>query len=66
MANNAVLDGLSTGLVAADPPRFANEDALQEIHRVLSPGGAFGMIWVLAPYGRNVCPSADSKIHVEY
>lgn len=66
MANNAVLDGFSTVLVAANPPRFANKDALQEIHRVLSPGGAFGMIWVLAPYGQNVCLSADSGKHVEY
>lgn len=49
MANNAVLDGFSTVLVAANSPRFANKDALQEIYRVLSPGGAFGMIWVLAP-----------------
>lgn len=48
MANNAVLDGFSTVLVAANSPRFANKDALQEIYRVLSPGGAFGMIWVLA------------------
>ncbi len=25
--------------------RFANKDALKEIHRVLQPGGVFGMIW---------------------
>jgi SAM-dependent methyltransferase len=25
--------------------RFATEEALREIHRVLRPGGAFGMIW---------------------
>lgn len=25
--------------------RFANEEALTEIHRVLKPGGKVGMIW---------------------
>ena len=25
--------------------RFANKEALNEIHRVLKVGGAFGMIW---------------------
>lgn len=25
--------------------RFANRDALEEIHRVLKPGGYFGVIW---------------------
>ena len=54
-----------TVIVAANPPRFPNEDALKEIHRVLSPGGAFGMIWVPL-IARNVCLSADSKIRAEY
>lgn len=25
--------------------RFATDEALREIHRVLKPGGTFGMIW---------------------
>lgn len=25
--------------------RFATDEALAEIHRVLKPGGVFGMIW---------------------
>lgn len=25
--------------------RFATDEALREIHRVLKPGGVFGMIW---------------------
>jgi hypothetical protein len=25
--------------------RFATEESLKEIHRVLRPGAAFGMIW---------------------
>jgi hypothetical protein len=25
--------------------RFATEEALREIHRILRPGGAFGVIW---------------------
>lgn len=28
-----------------DGSRFAHEEALREIHRVLVPGGVFGMIW---------------------
>jgi len=28
-----------------DRNRFATEDSLKEIHRVLRPGAAFGMIW---------------------
>lgn len=27
------------------PSRFANKEALEEIHRVMRPGGVFGMIW---------------------
>ena len=46
MADKAVLVDFKTVLVAANPSRFANKDALEEIYRVLSPGGAFGMIWV--------------------
>lgn len=29
---------------------FANKNALEEIYRVLSPGGAFGMIWNIEDY----------------
>ena len=36
--------------VDADHPRFANKNALEEIYRVLSPSGAFGMIWVKSSY----------------
>ena len=41
-------------LVATDLQRFANSNALNEIYRVLSPGGAFGMIWVYAPYSSRL------------
>lgn len=41
---------LVSRILAADHPRFANKNALEEIYRVLSPGGAFGMIWVNPSY----------------
>ena len=31
---------------AANHLRFANKTALEEIYRVISPGGTLGMIWV--------------------
>ncbi|RMD43907.1 hypothetical protein DV735_g1174, partial [Chaetothyriales sp. CBS 134920] len=30
--------------------RFANRDALKEIHRVLEPAGGFGMVWNIEDY----------------
>lgn len=30
---------------SADERRFATEDSLKEIHRVLRPGGALGLVW---------------------
>jgi hypothetical protein len=32
-------------LLVADERRFATEESLKEIHRVLRLGAAFGMIW---------------------
>ena len=29
----------------ADETRFANKEALQEIHRVLKPNGVLGLVW---------------------
>ena len=46
---------LLSHVVAADHPRFANKDALEEIYRVLSPGGAFGMIWVNSSDTQSFC-----------
>lgn len=35
----------SLGLFLIITLRFANKEALEEIYRVLIPGGVFGMIW---------------------
>lgn len=32
-------------VLSADRRRFATEESLKEIHRVLRPGAAFGVIW---------------------
>lgn len=37
---------LCSHTVAANHLRFANKDALEEIYRIMFPGGAFGMILV--------------------
>lgn len=60
---------LSSLTVAATHLRFANKDALEEIYRVISPGGTFGMIWVNLSYGSGIWPSrsyADSEIRAEH
>ena len=33
------------GVIIADIYRFANEESLQDIYRVLAPGGSLGLIW---------------------
>ena len=35
--------------------RFAKAEALQEIHRVLIPGGTLGMIWNIEDCQQDAC-----------
>lgn len=45
-ANMPLEDGWGDALIAAQAFHwFATEESLKEIHRVLRPGAAFGMIW---------------------
>jgi hypothetical protein len=41
--------------------RFATQDALREIHRVLQPGAVFGMIWNIEDYNKPVEWEASTK-----
>ncbi|KAK0387561.1 hypothetical protein NLU13_3807 [Sarocladium strictum] len=50
-----VVDGWADAVVVAqytDPIRFATEEALAEIHRVLKPGAKLGLIWNIDEYNR--------------
>ncbi|KAL3417268.1 methyltransferase C25B8.09 [Phlyctema vagabunda] len=49
--NIPVGEGWADALVAAQAFHwFANEESLRDIHRVLTPGGTFGMIWNAEDY----------------
>ncbi|KAF2842724.1 S-adenosyl-L-methionine-dependent methyltransferase [Patellaria atrata CBS 101060] len=61
--NVAVEEGFATSIPVADESVdaviaaqafhwFANQEALQEIHRVLKPDGCFGMIWNIEDYNQ--------------
>ena len=40
--------------------RFSNDESLQEIYRVLAPGGAFGMIWNIEDCQHTLVRDRDS------
>ncbi|TVY49012.1 putative methyltransferase-like [Lachnellula occidentalis] len=43
-------DGVIAAQVRKTSFKFATEDSLKEIHRVLKPGGSYGMIWNVDDY----------------
>ncbi|CAO1596610.1 hypothetical protein XANCAGTX0491_000444 [Xanthoria calcicola] len=45
----------------ADGTRFATDDALEEIYRILAPGGSFGMIWNVEDYNAPASWEPTSK-----
>lgn len=45
LVNQTTSPGFSSSSLDADGTRFATDDALEEIYRILIPGGTFGMIW---------------------
>jgi len=64
--NMPIENGWADALIAAQAFHwFDNKDALKEIHRVLRPGGQFGMIWNVEDYNAPVDWPSSSKWELE-